>query len=61
MWRGLAPLLARDFSDRHRSGSAESSGHTYEKAGFAITSEPLNTRWGRAILMERWLVVGDSA
>lgn len=26
----------------------------YEKAGFVIASEPLDTRWGRAILMERW-------
>lgn len=26
----------------------------YEKAGFAIASEPLDTCWGRAILMERW-------
>lgn len=26
----------------------------YEKAGFAIASGPLDTRWGRAILMERW-------
>lgn len=26
----------------------------YEKAGFKVTSEPLDTRWGRAILMEYW-------
>lgn len=26
----------------------------YEKAGFSITSEPLDTRWGRAVLMECW-------
>jgi aminoglycoside 6'-N-acetyltransferase len=26
----------------------------YEKAGFSIASAPLDTRWGRAILMERW-------
>ena len=26
----------------------------YEKAGFAIASEPLDTIWGRALLMERW-------
>lgn len=26
----------------------------YEKAGFRIESEPLDTRWGRAILMECW-------
>ena len=27
----------------------------YEKAGFAVVSEPLDTRWGRAVLMERWV------
>ena len=26
----------------------------YEKAGFAAISGPVETRWGRAILMERW-------
>jgi len=26
----------------------------YEKAGFAIVSGPMDTRWGRAILMENW-------
>jgi aminoglycoside 6'-N-acetyltransferase len=26
----------------------------YEKAGFAIASEPLDTIWGRAVLMECW-------
>ena len=26
----------------------------YRKAGFAIVSGPLETRWGRALLMERW-------
>jgi aminoglycoside 6'-N-acetyltransferase len=26
----------------------------YEKAGFAIVSGPVETRWGLAILMERW-------
>lgn len=26
----------------------------YEKAGFTIASLPLDTRWGRALLMERW-------
>jgi aminoglycoside 6'-N-acetyltransferase len=25
-----------------------------EKAGFSIASEPLDTRWGRAVLMEQW-------
>jgi aminoglycoside 6'-N-acetyltransferase len=27
----------------------------YEKAGFAVVDGPLDTRWGRALLMERWL------
>jgi RimJ/RimL family protein N-acetyltransferase len=26
----------------------------YEKAGFVIISDPLETRWGRAVLMECW-------
>ena len=26
----------------------------YEKAGFVIASEPVDTRWGRALLMENW-------
>ena len=26
----------------------------YEKAGFRIASAPLDTRWGRAVLMENW-------
>jgi aminoglycoside 6'-N-acetyltransferase len=26
----------------------------YEKAGFQIASQAMDTRWGRAILMERW-------
>lgn len=26
----------------------------YEKAGFVIASAPLDTRWGRALLMENW-------
>lgn len=26
----------------------------YEKAGFVLVSGPVDTRWGRAILMERW-------
>jgi len=27
----------------------------YEKAGFRVASQPMDTRWGRALLMERWL------
>ncbi len=26
----------------------------YEKAGFTVVSEPLDTPWGHSILMERW-------
>lgn len=26
----------------------------YQKAGFKIVSGPVDTRWGRAILMENW-------
>lgn len=26
----------------------------YRKAGFEAVSGPVDTRWGRAILMERW-------
>jgi len=26
----------------------------YQKAGFQITSDAVDTRWGRAVLMERW-------
>ena len=26
----------------------------YEKAGFVIASDPMDTRWGRAVLMECW-------
>jgi aminoglycoside 6'-N-acetyltransferase len=26
----------------------------YEKAGFKAVGGPVHTRWGRAILMERW-------
>jgi aminoglycoside 6'-N-acetyltransferase len=26
----------------------------YEKAGFKVVSPPIATRWGRAVLMERW-------
>ncbi|HZG09547.1 MAG TPA: GNAT family N-acetyltransferase [Allosphingosinicella sp.] len=26
----------------------------YRKAGFAVASGPIETRWGRAVLMERW-------
>ena len=26
----------------------------YEKAGFRVASQPMETRWGRAIQMERW-------
>lgn len=30
----------------------------YEKAGFVLTSGPLDTHWGRAVLMENWRASG---
>jgi aminoglycoside 6'-N-acetyltransferase len=44
-----APAIGTDpHPDNHRAIRA------YEKAGFKIASSPVETRWGRAILMERW-------
>ena len=44
-----APAIGTDpHPDNHRAIRA------YEKAGFKVTSEPVETRWGRAILMECW-------
>lgn len=44
-----APAVGTDpRPDNHRAIRA------YQKAGFTIASEPLDTLWGRAILMERW-------
>ena len=46
---GGAPAIGTDpHPDNRRAIRA------YEKAGFVIASEPLDTIWGRAILMERW-------
>jgi aminoglycoside 6'-N-acetyltransferase len=43
------PAIGTDpHPDNHRAIRA------YEKAGFVTASEPVETRWGRAILMERW-------
>jgi aminoglycoside 6'-N-acetyltransferase len=44
-----APAVGTDPNpDNHRAIRA------YEKAGFVIASGPLETRWGRAVLMENW-------
>jgi aminoglycoside 6'-N-acetyltransferase len=44
-----APAIGTDpHPDNRRSIRA------CEKAGFSIASAPLETRWGRAVLMERW-------
>ena len=44
-----APALGADpHPDNRRAVRA------YEKAGFAIKSGPIDTIWGRALLMERW-------
>ncbi|HEV2124264.1 MAG TPA: GNAT family N-acetyltransferase, partial [Chloroflexota bacterium] len=49
-------LLAADVpaigTDPH-PGNARAI-RAYQKAGFFVASEPQETRWGRAILMERW-------
>ena len=44
-----APAIGTDpRPDNHRAIRA------YEKAGFIISSETMDTLWGRAILMECW-------
>ena len=63
--RGHGSLFVRAHCDRLFAGGAPAIGtdphpdngraiRAYEKAGFAIASEPLDTIWGRAILMELW-------
>jgi aminoglycoside 6'-N-acetyltransferase len=32
----------------------------YEKAGFVVTGGPTDTRWGRALLMEKWPALSPS-
>jgi aminoglycoside 6'-N-acetyltransferase len=44
-----APVIGTDpHPDNGRAIGA------YEKAGFKIMTAPVETRWGRAVLMERW-------
>jgi hypothetical protein len=49
------PVRRRRPGDRHRSPPDNARAiRAYEKAGFAVTGGPLDTPWGRALLMERW-------
>ena len=63
--RGHGSAFVRAHCDRLFSAGAPAVGtdphpdnaraiRAYEKAGFVIASAPLDTRWGRAVLMERW-------
>jgi aminoglycoside 6'-N-acetyltransferase len=66
MGRGHGSAFVREHCDRLFAAGAPAIGTdphpdnasaicAYEKAGFSVASGPLDTRWGRAILMERWL------
>jgi aminoglycoside 6'-N-acetyltransferase len=49
LFAGGAPAVGTDpHPDNKRAIRA------YQKAGFAVTVGPVETRWGRALLMERW-------
>jgi aminoglycoside 6'-N-acetyltransferase len=63
--RGHGSAFVRAHCDRLFAAGAPAIGtdphpdnrraiRAYEKAGFAIAAGPLDTRWGRALLMERW-------
>jgi aminoglycoside 6'-N-acetyltransferase len=63
--RGHGSAFVRAHCDRLFAAGAPAIGtdphpdnkraiRAYEKAGFAIASGPLDTPWGRALLMERW-------
>jgi aminoglycoside 6'-N-acetyltransferase len=63
--RGHGTALLRQHCDRLFAAGAPAIGtdphpdnlrarRAYEKAGFAVVSGPVETRWGRAVLMERW-------
>lgn len=63
--RGHGSLFVRLHCDRLFAAGAPAIGtdphpdngraiRAYQKAGFAIASGPVDTRWGRALLMERW-------
>jgi aminoglycoside 6'-N-acetyltransferase len=49
------PVRRRRPGHRHRSAPDNARAiRAYEKAGFAVSLGPLDTPWGRALLMERW-------
>ena len=63
--RGHGTAFLRQHCDRLFAAGAPAIGtdphpdnlrarRAYEKAGFTAVSGPVDTRWGRAILMERW-------
>jgi aminoglycoside 6'-N-acetyltransferase len=63
--RGHGSALLRQHADRLLAAGAPALGtdphpdnlrarRAYAKAGFKEVSGPVETRWGRAILMERW-------
>ena len=63
--RGHGSAFVRAHCDRLFAAGAPAIGtdphpdnaraiRAYEKAGFALASEPLDTIWGHAVLMERW-------
>ena len=63
--RGHGSAFVRAHCDRLFAAGAPAIGtdphpdnaraiRAYQKAGFAITGQPRDTIWGRALLMERW-------
>jgi aminoglycoside 6'-N-acetyltransferase len=63
--RGHGSAFVRAHCDRLFAAGAPAIGtdphpdnrraiRAYEKAGFKVASPPTDTRWGRAVLMERW-------
>jgi aminoglycoside 6'-N-acetyltransferase len=63
--RGHGSAFVRQHCDRLFAAGAPAVGTdphpdnaraiaAYKKAGFAVTSGAVETRWGRAVLMERW-------
>ena len=63
--RGHGSALLRQACDRLFAAGVPAIGtdphpdnlraiRAYEKAGFAVAGGPLDTPWGRALLMERW-------
>lgn len=69
--RGHGPAFVRQHCDRLFKAGAPAIGtdphpdnrraiRAYCKAGFTVASEPLETRWGLAVLMERWRESGEA-